>query len=99
MRAFLSKVTFHEGVNVTPSIKESSPDIELRVSSYGGRKHNPIKGQKNSGESDFDAASREFHEETGLTLIFGLKENEPWDEHDGFEYSFIVQISILLDCQ
>jgi len=65
-------------------IKESSPDIELKVSSYGGRYPNPIKGQKNAGESDFDAASREFHEETGLALIFGLKENEPWDEHDGF---------------
>jgi hypothetical protein len=65
-------------------IKESSPDIELRVSSYNGRNHNPIKGQKNAGETDFDAASREFHEETGLTLMFGLKENEPWDEHDGF---------------
>ena len=65
-------------------IKQSSPSIELKVSSYLGKNYNPIKGQKNSGESDIDAASREFHEETGLTLIFGLKENEPWDEHDGF---------------
>ena len=65
-------------------IKQASPGIELKVSSYLDEHYNPIKGQKNTCESDIDAASREFHEETGLTLIFGLKENEPWDEHDGF---------------
>jgi ribosomal protein L31E len=65
-------------------IKQTSPGIELKVRSYLGKHYNPIKGQKNIGETDFDAAVREFYEETGLTLIFGLKENEPWDEHDGF---------------
>lgn len=65
-------------------IKQTSPGIELKVRSYLGKHYNPIKGQKNIGETDFDAAVREFYEETGLTLIFILKENEPWDEHDGF---------------